>query len=88
MEIDDEQFEVIDDMDEEDSDDDYKEVTASGSSLQVFDNSAQKVKENEKAEANEQLAIDSTNYAELDSSTQGKTQQSEDSDYKEVNAQH
>ena len=93
VEIDDEQFEVIDDMDEEDSDDDYQEVTAAGSSLQVFDNSAQKVQDNEKAEymnsdrANEQLASDSTNYAELDSSTQGKTQQSED-DYKEVNAQH
>ncbi|CAH3185151.1 unnamed protein product [Porites lobata] len=92
VKIDDEQFEVIDDMDEEDSDDDYKEVTAAGSSLQVFDNSAQKVQENEKAEymnsdrANEQLASDSTNYAELDSSTQGKTQQSED-DYKEVKAQ-
>lgn len=93
VEIDDEQFEVIDDMDEEDSDDDYKEITAAGSSLQVFDNSAQKVQDNEKAEymnsdrANEQLASDSTNYAELDSSTQEKTQQSED-DYKEVNAQH
>ena len=91
VEIDDEQFEVIDDMDEEDSDDDYKEITAVGSSLHVFDNSAQK--DNEKAKymnsdrANEQLASDSTNYAELDSSTQGKTQQSED-DYKEVNAQH
>ena len=92
VEIDDEQFEVIDDMDEEDSDDDYKEITAAGSSLQVFDNSAQKFQDNEKADsmngdrANEQLASDSTNYAELDSSTQGKTQQSED-DYKEVNAQ-
>ena len=32
VEIDDEQFEVIDDMDEEDSDDDYKEITAGGSS--------------------------------------------------------
>lgn len=91
VEIDDEQFEVIDDMDEEDSDDDYKEITAVGTSLHVFDNSAQK--DNEKAKcmnsdrANEQLASDSTNYAELDSSTQGKTQQSED-DYKEVNAQH
>lgn len=90
VEIDDEQFEVIDDMDEEDSDDDYKEITAVGTSLHVFDNSAQK--DNEKAKcmnsdrANEQLASDSTNYAELDSSTQGKTQQSED-DYKEVNAQ-
>ena len=75
VEIDDEQFEVIDDMDEEDSDDDYKEITAAGSSVQVFDNSAQKVQDNEKAEylnsdrANEQLASDSTNYAELDSST-------------------
>jgi len=92
VEIDDEQFEVIDDMDEEDSDDDYKEITTAGSSLQVFDNSDQKVQDNEKAEymnsdrANEQLASDSTNYAEIDSSTQGKTQQSED-DYKEVNAQ-
>ena len=93
VEIDDEQFEVIDDMDEEDSDDDYKEITAGGSSLQVFDNSAQKVQDNEKAEymnsdrANEQLASDSANYAELESSTQRETQQSED-DYKEVNAQH
>ena len=92
VEIDDEQFEVIDDMDEEDSDDDYKEITAVSSSLQVFDNSAQKVQDNEKAEymnsdrANEQLASDSANYAEHDSSTQEKTQQSED-DYKEVNAQ-
>lgn len=91
VEIDDEQFEVIDDMDEEDSDDDYKEITAVGTSLHVFDNSAQQ--DSEKAKymnsdrANEQLASDSTNYAELDSSTQGKTQQSED-DYKEVNAQH
>lgn len=90
VEIDDEQFEVIDDMDEEDSDDDYKEITAVGTSLHVFDNSAQQ--DSEKAKymnsdrANEQLASDSTNYAELDSSTQGKTQQSED-DYKEVNAQ-
>lgn len=92
VEIDDEQFEVIDDMDEEDSDDDYKEITAAGSSLQVFDNSAQKAQDNEKAEymnsdrANQQVASDSANYAELDSSTQEKTQQSED-DYKEVNAQ-
>ena len=92
VEIDDEQFEVIDDMDEEDSHDDYKEITAAGSSLQLFDNSAQKVQGNEKAEymnsdrANEQLESDSANYAELDSSTQEKTQQSED-DYKEVNAQ-
>ena len=65
-------------MDEEDSDDDYKEITAGGSSLQFFDNSAQKVQGSEKAEymnsdrANEQLASDSTNYAELDSSTQGR----------------
>ena len=78
VEIDDEQFEVIDDMDEEDSDDDYKEITAVSSSLQVFDNSAQKVQDNERAEymnsdrANEELASDSTNYAELDSSTQEK----------------
>ena len=92
VEIDDEQFEVIDDMDEEDSDDDYKEITAGGSSLQVFDNSAQKVQGSEKAEymnsdrTNEQLGSDSANYAELDSTTQEKTQQSED-DYKEVNAQ-
>ena len=50
VEIDDEQFEVIDDMDEEDSHDDYKEITAAGSSLQVFDNSAQKFQDNEKAD--------------------------------------
>ena len=69
VEIDDEQFEVIDDMDEEDSDeDDYKKVTVPSS-----------VDENDKV--NEQLATESS-VNQPDTRVQ-KTGDSED-DYKEV----
>lgn len=71
VEIDDEQFEVIDDMDEEDSDeDDYKKVTVPSS-----------VDENDKV--NEQLATES--FVNEPDNRVEKTGDSED-DYKEVTA--
>jgi len=69
VEIDDEQFEVIDDMDEEDSDDDFKEVTASSPAYENDD-------------VSKQLPTDSS-LCKRDDSVQAKTEDGED-DYKEV----
>ena len=69
VEIDDEQFEVIDDMDEEYSSDDFKEVTAPSPA-------------HENDDVSKQLPTDSSS-CKHDYSVQAKTEDGED-DYKEV----